>query len=779
MRGEKVEQEDMGLCRMKPPAVRRLVIRALVLPILAAAMCGEAPAEPSQETAAQESVRRSERFWRRIAEGEPYETLGARAVFRYGLALCEARQHPERLERLFALAIRMQDRAPESATFGNLKWTWRDPGVTDQNAVEFCCQDGLAVWLLHRDWLPERARAMLHDWLTCAVQGCLRHRVPASYTNIAVLNAANLVVLGETFSRPEVAEEGYQRLDSFCLWVWAFGIQEYCSPTYYGVDLDGLKFLQRFARRDSVRQQASALLDLFWTDIALNWFPAAERLGGPHSRSYDYLHGLGELNRHVSASPLESIPSPRLVRQSWGPELVQSRTHVVYPDVTLGCSGAAYGLQDMPLTVDLAGGPEQVRCYFIADGREDPYGKVRYETSSARHLKALHLQPFWAGAQRGPDALGLVVYRPRDLAAEVVTNVQSHFVLRRSIDGLWLRGRPVHLPSGSEDTPGRLPLDAGDPIVFRQGTAAVGVRLLWARSQDGAAAAAALVGDGNPYGALRLTVEHGSDCLTIEPGAALWLRVGGGLETEAKFEAWRKRFETARPDVVETSDQRLRFEVPGEEGRVAVSAESPYGLGGAVELHPEPSRAVLECDGREIGRPKLASIEPMRSFEFDPWKAIEAPVHGGMLWEAEQGLVFHAMATDVDGCASDGRFVWQPKDEAFRRTSGSVFWPVTVSKPGRYYLWARVLAPDPNTDSFYLSQIDAAGESQPAAWQLERDGNWTWQPFSLDRKRRPTSLNFSAGHVWLRLRTRESGTKIDQLFLTSEADARPPDLPND
>ena len=33
----------------------------------------------------------------------------------------------------------------------------------------------------------------------------------------------------------------------------------------------------------------------------------------------------------------------------------------------------------------------------FADGREDPYGKKKIETGSARHPKALHMQPFWAG----------------------------------------------------------------------------------------------------------------------------------------------------------------------------------------------------------------------------------------------------------------------------------------------------------------------------------------------------------------------------------------------
>jgi len=91
-----------------------------------------------------------------------------------------------------------------------------------------------------------------------------------------------------------------------------------------------------------------------------------------------------------------------LRRQSGGEGLNESRTHLLLKDVTLGCAGAAYGLQDVPLTIDLPGDRRQIRCYFIADGRQDPYGKKKYETGSARHMKALHLAPFWAGAQNFP-----------------------------------------------------------------------------------------------------------------------------------------------------------------------------------------------------------------------------------------------------------------------------------------------------------------------------------------------------------------------------------------
>jgi len=773
--------------------------------LIAAALAGGAEVElPDRDAVIQRAAESGEPFWRRIATGEPYETLEVRRLFFYAQTLCEARQHPQRLARLFELAARAQDRDPNSPGFGNLRWTWRDQRVTDRNAVEFSMNHAASIWLKHKDWMPEPARRALRALLDYSIEGCLRHRVASSYTNIALFNAGNLIVLGEIRDRPQVVEEGCRRLDAVCLWTWQYGTHEYCTPSYYGVDLDGLLFIKTHARQPRARRQAAALLELLWTDIALNWFGPAESLAGAHSRSYDYLSGLGSLDRHMWINgwlsetqgpgtrmihPVlgqGSVPPglrqlslnrlPRLVRQSWGVKLTESRTHMLCPDVTLSCSGAAYGPMDMPLTVDLPGDRRLVRCYFIADGREDPYGKKKYETGSARHMKAKHLEPFWAAAQRNRDALGLVVYRERDLKEEVVTNVQSHLVLRREVDGFWLRGQPLDIPAGTPETQGRVRVGQGDPLVFRCGTAAVGIRLIWSRRQDGEPAVAALVNDGNPYGALRLTLDHRCEDPTAEAGAAFWVRVGSGLETRQDFDRWRTRFERAGPTAVEVSEQSVRLEVPGEDGPVSVTASAPFGRGGGVHLVPEPTRGALELDGKEIGRPLLESIEPIRSYrqKMKALGALDVPADRGVYWEAEDTLLFPGMTEGQDAEASGGRYVWQPKDDPIGRLAGNATRTLRVAKAGRYWLWGRVLAPDPQTDSFYVQVLGETGDLiPPAAWHTGHNNTWCWRCVALNKAEQPTPLELPAGLCRLRLHAREPGTKIDRLLLTPDPNETP------
>ncbi len=566
---------------------------------------------------------RQEGLWKKCA-GQPDGSVSARDIFSYALLLCEARQHPERLDRLFTLVGQMQDQDPRSRGFGNFWWYWRDGKVTDFNSVDFCMRSGALMWLKDRDFIPAPARARLEKLLDLAVQGCLRHHVQSSYSNIAIMNAGDLILLGEGMARPEAAAEGYARLDRVFQYTQTAGIHEFDSPTYTGVDLDGLDLIETFCQRDSGRAQARALLNLFWTDIALNWFPPAQKLAGAQSRTYDYLHGLGDLdvqltlngwlnkpltapdtifgaqsNWHPSAEVRAMADRfPRLVRQSWGQNWWQSRTHLLLPDITLSCASSSYyGSMDMPLTVDWPGNRDSVRGYFIADGRGDPYGKIKI--AAGPHQKALHLQPFWSAAQRGTDALGMVVYPARVFHAGVVTLV-SNFVMPLDADAFWIGGRRIVFDKGK---PLRDLVKPGEAVVLQKGAAALGLRVPWSRGLDGRDAPAYLVYDGNAYGAVRLTVEHvpaggQAQYRGHDAGAAFWLRIGDGLKTDADFAGWRRQFAAATV-TVDAAQDHLSLRAEGSGGLVALVAKVPWKE--PESLEPPPTRAVLELNGQDIG----------------------------------------------------------------------------------------------------------------------------------------------------------------------------------
>ncbi|MGD8240212.1 MAG: hypothetical protein PVH68_16780, partial [Armatimonadota bacterium] len=595
----------------------------------------------------------------------------------------------------------------------------------------------------------------------------------------------------------EVADEGYRRLDRFCLYTWEHGIHEYCSPTYYGVDLECLLLIEAFCERESGREQARALLELFWSDIAANWFEPSQRLGGARSRDYDYLRGLGSLDRQMvmagwlppemggslyAALARWSVPArlrelnltryPRLVRQSWGIGISNSRTHYVTEDVTLSSSAANYGAMDLPLTVDLPGERDARRCYFIPDARRDPYGKKKIPAGP--HQKTLHLRPFFTAAQRRVDALGLVVYRDNDFPENPAT-LESHLVMPRDVDGVWAGDEAMDI---GDATPLVRELEPGEAVVLRKGTAAVGVRVPWARGLDGQLASAALVYDGNEHGAMRLTVAHhgywGIEAAAGNAAAAFWVRIGSGLDTDEEFRAWQRDFAGASMGV-QASDEGMRVEVAGEDGPVIVEAAAPYM--GPLTLEPAPTRAVLELDGEDIGRELLQDLEVITSREVRVAEAPEVVVSPaeGTYWEAEWGYVEEPMVAGEDDNAFGGRYLWLPGEPGGKGArGGSVTWRLKVAEAGQYYLWGRVQAPTPDDDSFHVRVFSETAEPVgQAEWHTGVHLEWEWTRVNLNRSVEPTPIALPQGEVRLQLSVREDGTKIDRLFITPGPDERP------
>lgn len=723
--------------------------------------------------------------------------LGARAIFEAALVYCEAGVHRDRLQPMFEAAARFQDRDPDSRGYGNFRWRWREGAVLDFNAVDFCMQAAAPLWIRHSDSLPAGAREVLREIIDFAIEGLLRHRVPPSYTNIALMNAGNLIMLGEALDRPEVADEGYERFGAAIADTWASGIHEYDSPTYYAVDLNDLLLIEEYCRRDSGREQARRMLELFWLDIAHNFYPPNGRLAGARSRDYDYLRGRGGIEGHLvfngwlegpvprniflaitTWQPDEALLQtsrerfPRYVRQRWGRAALEAKSHYLTDDVTLSCAGANYGAMDLPLTIDLPGEIDRLRGYFIPDARRDPYGKKKIPAGP--HEKTLHLRPFFAGVQRQADALALVVYRESDLPPNPPT-LESHIVLPRDLDAVWIGERQVDLGRDVFTET----LDAGEALVLRDGEAAVGIRVPWARSLSGDPAPSALVCDGNEHGAIRLTVAHhsfwGIEAADSRPGVALWVRVGSGIADDAAFEAWRAEFAAAEAKT-EASGQSVRVEVAGIDGPLAIAGAAPFL--GTTEATPARTKAVLEVDGEEIGRPLLADLEPVREYEAQQQQLAEGVVNlmgEATYLEAESGLVQPDMQVDEDDAASGRQYVWVPGEPGGRASApGSISWRLNVPEAGEYYLWGRIQAPTPDDDSFFVRIY--TDDTEPVGrvdWHTGQHEAWKWTAFSLRTAREPAPLPLPQGEVTLEISAREDGTKIDRLMLTPYMDLEP------
>ena len=771
---------------MFKPAIQRPGAK-IIMTLWFALAAGAASAADITGDAAAELMQQHERFWK-IATAEPAtHRYSTRDLFVDALRLCATGQHMDRTTKLFELAERLQDRDPESRTFGNFFWYSNDTQVIDRNAVEFCMQAGTLIALRYYDALPDEARVVFDRLIEHAIAGCMGHRVRSSYTNIALMNATNLILLGQFRKHEPASALGRQRLDAMLTDIWLHGTHEYASPTYYGVDLTDAARLQQCADDPAMIQRASVLRRLWWTDVAANWSPAAQRLAGPTSRTYAYQRNSGELDRALAASewfdkvttaPRPSVTAmlldisapaardklidptlPREVKAAWGPMPRQTRTHWLTKWITLGSAGATYHSQDQTFTVDFAGGRNQTRAYFMPDGRGDPYGITRVAQKSG-HQKALHLRPFWTAAQRRGDALGVVLYHESDFeSAEAEGMFTSQFVMPANL-AIFIDGERI---KGFE----RIDLKPHQTIVLRDGPVAMGLKVVWARAFGETPAKISLISD--PYipralAAIRLAIEHGDKWQGHTAGAALWVRISDGLADNAAFDAWQRAFVDAEAESHVEAD-KAKFAAHGVSVTLGdIEADKP-----TVALEPAPGRGVLEINGREVGRPMLQTLEPIAAIarEIDTAPTIELPPNGKVTLDVSQAMVLPPMRREGDAVVAG-------REDYSLSGAGRITWKLKLSKPRRVFVQGELISPNPESDSFFV-QVVTAGPSPRAvvpmaAWHTGVHADWAWSLMHLDRNREPAVIDLPAGKVLFELRGRESGVKIKRITLSDKPD---------
>ena len=589
----------------------------------------EKPSAASPGVTAQQEAELGRR-WRNIRDPQP--TLASRDIFGFALEAASVGWHPEYLERALAVVRQMQDLDPNSKTFGNFHWSWGQTGVFDQNAVEFCLQQGVLLRLRYFDRLPPRAQRQLDELLTTGIEGMTRHRVPTGYTNIFLMKTWNYIAVGEALERASLAADGYRMLEEWMRFTAQNGITEYLSPNYYGVDLESLALIAKYALRPAGRAQAETALRLFWADIAANWYAPAERLGGANSRCYQYLEGRGHLDDYLRAEgwqtdgkppvlgtffeacrwtppatltePLRAT-LPRTVVQRWGAEPWQRATHYVGRDFSLGSANATNNSDDRALVLNVGHSPKIPEIVLFMDGRGDPYGAAK-TLDRSQHAKALHLTPFIASAQRGPEVLRVMAddltkpapKRPGD----TFTGLYTQLPIPAQAE-VWFGDQPAQ--AGTRAKPTIVP--PGAPVFVRLEGVVVGVRFLYTTDTAGAPAPVTYVQDEPGRPAKRLTVVHAEGTAQGRGVTALWMRVAEGLDADG-FAAFRRSFGAAKATAGRQGDV-LTVEAEGGQGALRIVADLKKGERRRLEGgEPGTDTALLRVDGRDVGRELLAEF---------------------------------------------------------------------------------------------------------------------------------------------------------------------------
>ncbi len=96
---------------------------------------------------------------------------------------------------------------------------------------------------------------------------------------------------GNILNSPNVEALNTGRTD-LMLWssaVRSNGIHEFLSPSYTGIDLEALGNIYLYAQDPGISAMAQQGSKLLWIDMYANWYNQDQRMGGTHSRTYEFL----------------------------------------------------------------------------------------------------------------------------------------------------------------------------------------------------------------------------------------------------------------------------------------------------------------------------------------------------------------------------------------------------------------------------------------------------------------------------------------------------------
>lgn len=508
-----------------------------------------------------------------------------RDLFAISLVLCELGIYDERIEKYLSLAEKMQDRNPDSKTYGNFKWYLNSEKVVDLNSVEFCLREGFLIWIRHREKLNKNTLEILERLLKIGIKGVLNRPVPVTYTNIYLIKTWNLIAYGENFNDEEIKNMGYKKLDEWLDYTKENGLREYSSPNYYHVDITALGLIYNYTKNEEIKRKASIALKLFWTDIALNFFEPAGRLSGSKSRDYDYLYGRNGVNSLLSYygfiekkfddyfyrylvllsvwEPDRKIKElsqiyPRFIERKIGNRKGEWATNYIGKEFSLGVCGIPYSPQDKPL-VFLFASNELPNGYLIFDARNDPYGEKSevMPWSGGEHKVYLHLVPFFTSCQNKNEIIMYANIDSNDPSIPRIAPNVSGFYTNFVFPYVEIYKNKEKIEIKKEE---KIKFSIDEPLILKYKNAVIGIRIFYATDFYGNTPEIYLINDGNKYNVLRLTVIHSDKDERKGRGEiAFYIKGEDDIKDENELEKFYERLKNVKFEV--RKDENNYYEI--------------------------------------------------------------------------------------------------------------------------------------------------------------------------------------------------------------------------
>lgn len=450
---------------------------------------------------------------------KPNATPSIRDLPNAALALLYLNRDPREAEKLIDMAFDQQDMDPKSAGYGSVPWQIGHPEIRDENAIDFANQAIGPILIHYGDRLSPEFKNRLLPHIKASFASMLRRNLKVSYTNIWLMRATNMVLMGQAIGDAQAESQGYRELDQWIDYTRANGIHEFDSNTYYFVDLDSLNAGYLYAARPEGKAKFKAALDYFWTDIAADYFAPNGTLSGPMSRNYSFLSSSGGVDLYLYTQGFrqsDDIPRPdfektflletagekgyhpdagiialanqpvRVVRSRWDAAPGHDRYAYFTPDYCIGSATNDYGAQDKLISVELAG-PKLPVVAVVPDVFDSPYGSVKTLDHSG-HSKPTHL-PYRPVCVQEKQCL-LALLDVDASKAPATSTLATNILLPATADRLIAAGKTIDAQSPFEQS-----VSLESVIGFRCGAAGVAIRVFHVDGCDGSEPLAELKAD--------------------------------------------------------------------------------------------------------------------------------------------------------------------------------------------------------------------------------------------------------------------------------------------
>jgi hypothetical protein len=124
-----------------------------------------------------------------------------------------------------------------------------------------------------------------------------------------------------------------------------------------------------------------------------------------------------------------------------------------------------------------------------------------------------------------------------------------------------------------------------------------------------------------------------------------------------------------------------------------------------------------------------------------------------------------------DEKASNGMYISSSSgaENQYKPSPVMVTLKVDIARPGAYTLWGRVKASNDRNNSFFV-QIDNGPNN---LWEVQTGDDWHWDLVNNRDVADPVTFILTKGIHTIKIRLRESGTKLDKLLLTNSVNLIP------